>query len=123
MQPKAARAEWLPAREVIGLQAHSVSQRPARAGRVDSNVLGTRLRTGGATFLQGLGMPSTSRVAYDVSGYRKFEAEMAIDDAAGRNGSVIFKVLLETRHERVDRRPTKALSSAAAMRPCRFLLT
>jgi hypothetical protein len=40
-------------------------------------------------------MPSASRVAYDVAGYRKFQAELAVDDAAGLRGSVIFKVLLE----------------------------
>jgi hypothetical protein len=40
-------------------------------------------------------MPSASRVAYDVAGYRRFAAELAIDDAAGLEGSVVFKVLLE----------------------------
>jgi hypothetical protein len=40
-------------------------------------------------------MPSASRLAYDVAGYRKFEAEIAIDDAAGLAGSVVFKVVLE----------------------------
>ena len=41
-------------------------------------------------------MPSTSRVAYDVAGYRKFEAELALDEAAELQGSAIFRVLLES---------------------------
>jgi hypothetical protein len=41
-------------------------------------------------------MPSRARVCYDVAGYRKFQAEIAVDDAAGLGGSVIFKVALET---------------------------
>jgi hypothetical protein len=40
-------------------------------------------------------MPSASRVAYDVPGYRRLQAELAIDDAASLSGSVVFKVLLE----------------------------
>jgi hypothetical protein len=39
-------------------------------------------------------MHSTSRLAYDVSVYRRFEAELAIDESAGRRGSAIYKVLL-----------------------------
>jgi hypothetical protein len=41
-------------------------------------------------------MASTSRVACDVTGYRKFEAELAVDDAAGLRGIVIFRVLLQS---------------------------
>jgi hypothetical protein len=40
-------------------------------------------------------MPSASRLAYDVAEYRKFEAEIAVDRAAGLLGSVTFKVVLE----------------------------
>jgi len=34
-------------------------------------------------------------LAYDVTGFRKFQAELAIDETAGLKGSVVFKVLLE----------------------------
>jgi len=62
---------------------------------IDESALGTRLRAGQAMFRKGIGMPSASRVAYDVAGYRQFQAELAIDDAAGLSGSVVFKVLLD----------------------------
>jgi hypothetical protein len=39
-------------------------------------------------------MHSASRVAYDVTGYHTFAAELALDDAAGTSGSVIYKVLI-----------------------------
>jgi hypothetical protein len=58
-------------------------------------VLGTRLRAGRAVIPRGIGMPSASRLAYDVAGYRRFEAEITVDDAAELAGSVVFKVLLE----------------------------
>jgi hypothetical protein len=40
-------------------------------------------------------MHATSRLAYDVAGYRKFEAELAIDESSLRRGNAIFKVLLQ----------------------------
>jgi hypothetical protein len=59
----------------------------------DRNVLGGRLRSGGRTYLKGLGMHSTSRLAYRLDGNpQRFEAELALDDSAGRDGSVIFRV-------------------------------
>jgi hypothetical protein len=65
--------------------------------RDDHNVLGGRLRTGGLIYGKGLGMHSTSRLAYQTDRrYRKFEAELALDDSAGRRGSVEFRVFLES---------------------------
>jgi hypothetical protein len=62
----------------------------------DSSVVQSRLRAGGGRFLKGIGMPSTSRLAYDIpAGAKHFEADIAIDQAAGRSGSVIFRVFLE----------------------------
>ena len=46
-------------------------------------------------FPKGLGMHTTSRLAYDVAGFRRFEAEIALDESTGRRGSVVFKVLLQ----------------------------
>ena len=95
VQPQTRRAAWLPHVKSLGYK-HIPFLSVQRDLGIHQNVLGTRLRAGGATFLQGLGMTSTSRVACDVSGYRKFEAELAIDAAAGLKGSVIFRVLLES---------------------------
>lgn len=60
----------------------------------DANVLGGRLRAGGEVFDRGLGMHSRSRVDYALDKpYRRFEAELAVDEAAGLKGSVQFLVL------------------------------
>jgi hypothetical protein len=95
LQPQTERAVWLPHNKSLGYK-HIPFLSVERELGISKNVLGTRLRAGGATFLQGLGMASTSRVACDVTGYRKFEAELAVDDAAGLRGSVIFRVLLQS---------------------------
>jgi hypothetical protein len=95
LQPASPRVRYLSEQESLGykhIPFLSVERPLAR----DANVLGHKLRAGKAVFLQGLGMPSTSRVAYDLSGYRRFAAEIALDDAAGNRGSVTFKVLLES---------------------------
>jgi hypothetical protein len=62
----------------------------------DQNVLGGRLRSGGKIALKGLGMPSASRLAYDLDdSFHRFAAELALDDQAGLGGSVVIKVLVE----------------------------
>jgi hypothetical protein len=61
----------------------------------DRSVTDQRLRHGGATYIKGLGMHSASRVAYRLDNrWRRFEAELALDDTAGRQGSVVFRVFL-----------------------------
>jgi len=61
----------------------------------DRNVLGHRLRAGGKLFAKGLGVHSTSTVVYRVDGdYQQFAAELAIDDSAGKRGSVTYNVYL-----------------------------
>jgi hypothetical protein len=61
----------------------------------DRSVTGQRLRHGGHTYAKGLGMHSASRVAFHLDGrWRRFEAELALDDTAGRQGSVVFRVFL-----------------------------
>jgi hypothetical protein len=62
--------------------------------RRDQSVGGKRLRSGGRVYPKGLGMHTASRVAYDLNGYRRFEAELAIDDEAGLGGSAVFRVFL-----------------------------
>lgn len=61
----------------------------------DRTARGGCLRAGGAVFPKGLGMHAASRLAYEVSGYRRFEAEIAIDETSGSRGSAVFKVLLQ----------------------------
>ena len=62
----------------------------------DKNVLGGLLRTGGTLFEKGIGMHSASRLAYQIdAGYSRFDAELAIDEQAGVEGSVRFQVALD----------------------------
>ena len=63
---------------------------------VDRNLLGGRLRSCEKVYLRGLAMHSASRVAFDLKGEQRFEAQFALDDQAATRGSVIGKVLLET---------------------------
>ncbi len=61
----------------------------------DRNVLDGRLRAGGFVYAKGLSMHSASRLAYDLGGsYRRFEAELAIDESSGHRGSVRCRVFV-----------------------------
>ena len=63
---------------------------------VGVNTHGGRLRSGGTIAFKGLGMHSTSRVVYNLDRkYRRFQAELALDDLAADQGSVVFRVLAE----------------------------
>ena len=60
---------------------------------LNTNVLGGRLRTNGSVYASGLGMPGSSHVAFRLDGtQRRFAATLAVDDAAGSRGSVVFRV-------------------------------
>ena len=64
--------------------------------RTDRSVLGVRLRAAGRVFLKGLGMHSPSRLTYDLlQPYRRFDAQLAIDDDAGGRGSVVFRIFVD----------------------------
>ncbi len=63
--------------------------------RQDRSVTGGRLRSAGRIHAKGLGMHSASSVAYGLgSQYDRFDAELAIDQQAGLQGSVVFRVFL-----------------------------
>lgn len=66
--------------------------------RLDANVEGTRLRAGGAIYTKGVGMHSASRLTWQLDKpYRRFEAELAIDDQTENRGSVVFRVFAGSR--------------------------
>ena len=94
VQPLTSRVVWLSDVKPLGYK-HIPLLSIERPYAADKSTSGGRLRSGGATFLKGLGMHTASRLAYDVTGYRTFAAELALDEAAGASGSVIFKVLLQ----------------------------
>ena len=64
--------------------------------RADRSVLGTMLRSNGRLYLKGLGMHSTSRLTYLLGQpYRRFCAEVAVDDETEGGGSVGFRVFVD----------------------------
>ncbi len=95
LEPASPRATWLS--DAAGLDYRHIPfvsiERPLS---LDTSALGTRLRADGAVFRKGLGMPTAARVAALTAGYRRFEAEIALDESAGLAGSVICKVLLQS---------------------------
>jgi hypothetical protein len=66
--------------------------------RADRNVLGGWLRAGGQPHVKGLGLHSAAQLVYALDQpYRRFAAEVAVDDAAAGEGSVRFRVLVDGR--------------------------
>ncbi|OHB81347.1 MAG: hypothetical protein A2V98_10870 [Planctomycetes bacterium RBG_16_64_12] len=64
--------------------------------RTDRNVAGGMLRSGGRLYLKGLGMHSAARLTYLLAEpYRRFQAELGIDDATSGRGSVRFRVFVD----------------------------
>jgi len=64
--------------------------------QTDANVLGQPLRVTDAVYLKGLGMHTAARVSYALDKpYRQFQAELAIDDSAGGNGSAACSVFVD----------------------------
>jgi len=64
--------------------------------RVDRSVSGGMLRSAGRVYLKGLGMHSASRLTYVLAEpYRRFQAELAVDDETEGGGSVGFRVFVD----------------------------
>jgi hypothetical protein len=69
--------------------------------RTDRNVTGSRLRCKGRLYLKGLGLHSAARLTYLLAEpYRRFEAELAIDDVTAGGGSVRFRVFVDGQFDR-----------------------
>jgi hypothetical protein len=94
LRPFGDRVTYLSDLEPIGYKHVPLLER-RWAFRMNRNVLNGRLRSAGYVYAKGLGMHSTSRLAFDLDGRcRKFQAELALDDRAGLGGSVAFRVLV-----------------------------
>jgi hypothetical protein len=64
--------------------------------RLDRSVAGTWLRAGGAPYLKGIGMHSAARLTYDLDEpYKRFQAELAMDDSASGGGSARYSVFVD----------------------------
>ena len=71
--------------------------------RKDRNVLGGMLRSGGQLYLKGLGVHSAARLVYALERpYQRFQTELALDDCAGRQGSVVYRILLDGKQKYVS---------------------
>lgn len=62
--------------------------------QADRNALrGPLSSAGGMYYAKGLGMHSTARLAFQLENqFEEFQAEVCLDDSAGQNGSVVFRV-------------------------------
>lgn len=105
LRPFGQRVTYLSDLESIGYKHVPFLETPW-GFQADRNVLGGRLRSGGCVYAKGLGMHTTSRLAYDLGGsYRRFQAEIALDDHAGLGGSVVFRVFLADSNAKWNRVP------------------
>jgi hypothetical protein len=92
VQPLGGRAVYLSDLSPVGYRHIPYLSLEWRYGE-DQNVLGGPLMSKERNFLKGLGMHSTSRLAYRLDrAYERFEAELALDDRAGEGGSVVYRV-------------------------------
>ncbi len=69
--------------------------------RVDRSLVDGPLRAGGDVYQKGLGVISGTSLTWKLDGaYRRFTSRIALDDAGGDEGDVIFEVLVdgETRY-------------------------
>ncbi|MBN2216104.1 MAG: NPCBM/NEW2 domain-containing protein, partial [Pirellulales bacterium] len=97
VQPLGGRAEYLSDRAPDGYRhvPYLDLQWPYHN---DRNVLGGRLRAGGRMYLKGLGVHSMARLTYRLDEpFDRFEAELALDDAAGAGGNVRYHVYVDRR--------------------------
>lgn len=63
----------------------------------DRNVLGGPISSREQLYEKGIGMHSTSRLAFKLpKGYDAFQAEVCLDKSAGDRGSVLFRVYIST---------------------------
>jgi hypothetical protein len=92
LRPVDPKTQYLSDLEPLGYK-HIPYLGVAWSYQMDHGVTGGRLASGGVLYEKGIGMHSTSRLAFEVpANARWFHAEMGLDDSAGRRGSVVFLV-------------------------------
>jgi NPCBM/NEW2 domain-containing protein len=95
LQPRGGRAVYLSDLKPAGYR-HVPFLDLSWPYSVDRNLSGAPLRAGGRTYLKGIGMHSASRLTYLTEGrYGRFDALLAVDDAAAGQGSVRFRVFVD----------------------------
>ncbi|MHC4471976.1 MAG: NPCBM/NEW2 domain-containing protein, partial [Planctomycetota bacterium] len=64
--------------------------------RFDRSFLDGSLRAGGETYLKGIGVISGTSLTWPLDGkFKRFVSRIALDDAAGEEGDVVFEVLVD----------------------------
>ena len=95
LQPRGGRAVYLSDLKPAGYR-HVPFLELSWPYSVDRNLSGGPLSAGGRTYLKGIGMHSASRLTYLTEGrYARFDALLAVDDAAAGQGSVRFRVFVD----------------------------
>ncbi|MFW6169048.1 MAG: NPCBM/NEW2 domain-containing protein, partial [Planctomycetota bacterium] len=90
LQPRGARLQYLSDLKPLGYK-HIPFLSTTWPYEEDRSVSGGRLRSDNAVWLKGLGMHSSSRLAYEIpEPYDQLHGELSIDQRAGPDGSVVF---------------------------------
>lgn len=94
LQPRSVVVQYLSDVSPLGFRHISFLKTKWGWGR-DRNVLGGPVSDADRIFAKGIGMHSTSRLAFDLpEGFSEFHAEAALDRSAGEQGSVTFRVFV-----------------------------
>ena len=84
---------------------------------IDRNVTGGLLRCGGRLYLKGLGVHSFTRLTYRLTEpYKRFEAELGIDDSTAGGGSVRFEVRVDGRQKYISQTTVRGGMPPVAIR-------
>ncbi|MHB8970529.1 MAG: NPCBM/NEW2 domain-containing protein [Pirellulaceae bacterium] len=95
LQPLRAQVTYVSDLNVLGYK-HIPFLDTTWSHQLDRSVSGGRLRHAGHVWTKGLGMHSSSRLAVETRGqYQQLQAELAIDQRAAQQGSVIFRVYVQ----------------------------
>ncbi len=97
LQPLSASVTYLSDLDPLGYKHIAFLSMPWPYGD-DRTAAGGQLRYQGQVCSKGVGMHSSSRLAYSLAGqYHWFQAELALDERAGHEGSVVYRVYLQDR--------------------------
>ena len=92
LQPASGRAIYLGDLEPLGYR-HIPFLQTSWDWKANRSANGGTISAKGRQFARGIGMHSTSRLAFDLpQGFDAFHAEVGIDQSAGTGGSVTFRV-------------------------------
>ena len=95
LQPLNGRAVYLSDRHVDGYR-HVPFLSLAWPFKIDRSVEGRWLRSGGRLYAKGVGVHSAARLTYLLDGsYRRFAADLGVDDETSAGGSVRFRVFVD----------------------------